>query len=386
MKMSSAAPKISVIIPTYNRAAFLKEAIESVLGQTYRDFELFVVDDGSTDDTSSLVCAIFDPRVRYSYQDNAGRCQARNFALSQAQGQYIAFLDDDDIFLPQKLERQVTFLENHPNVDFVASGTEVIDSQGARIGQLRSWLEQPDLTLTNCLYTCPLYTCTVLIRRAALDRLDHWFDPQMAAHDDTDLFLRLLAVGCRAEWLPEFVSAYRQHSQSSQRDMSRHRENYLQAIDKLYNQGIVSSHLLDMRSSVYAHHHLQHACHEYAWGDVTHAQQCLATALGADSLLLEGEPPSAVEKIVGFSNGHLVQDPERFIAVVLGNLPPEAGALSKYRRYALSCVHMRRVFEAHALGQRVAFRDWAKGVLNNPTWLTNRGVWSILKQDGVALI
>ena len=101
-------PKVSVIIPTYNRAHYICETIDSILAQTYRDYEIIVVDDGSADNTRKVLQK-YDGKVRYFYQKNRGPSAARNFGISQSQGEYIAFLDDDDLWTENKLELQIDF-------------------------------------------------------------------------------------------------------------------------------------------------------------------------------------------------------------------------------------------------------------------------------------
>lgn len=98
---------VSVIIPTYNRAASIEKSIESVIGQSYRDIEVIIVDDGSTDDTEQIVKRIRDERIRYYYQENSGACSARNVGIDLAKGDYIAFQDSDDVWHPNKLNRQM---------------------------------------------------------------------------------------------------------------------------------------------------------------------------------------------------------------------------------------------------------------------------------------
>lgn len=113
-------PNVSIIIPTYNRYQFLLEAITSVFHQTYQDFEIIVVDDGSTDNTEDILCN-FDDRVRYFKQKNSGSAVARNRGILNSKGNYIAFLDSDDLWYPQKLEKQIEVFQKYPNVGFVFS-------------------------------------------------------------------------------------------------------------------------------------------------------------------------------------------------------------------------------------------------------------------------
>lgn len=124
-------PKVSVIIPTYNCGQYICQAVDSVLAQTYRDFELVVVDDGSTDNTRELLMQ-FGKNLRYIYQENKGMTAARNTGIKNSSGEYIAFLDSDDIWLPNKLERQVKLLDEAPEVGLVYCWHYYIDEQGNR--------------------------------------------------------------------------------------------------------------------------------------------------------------------------------------------------------------------------------------------------------------
>lgn len=128
---------VSVVIATHNQSRYLGYTIESVLGQTYRTIEVIVVDDGSTDATPEIA-ARFGERIRYVRQANTERGAARNHGLKLASGEYIAFLDSDDIWLPSKLEKEVRFLERHPEVGLVYSDRDLIDADGRYIGTARA--------------------------------------------------------------------------------------------------------------------------------------------------------------------------------------------------------------------------------------------------------
>ena len=108
-------PKISVIIPTYNRRLSIEVAIKSVLSQSYKEFELIIIDDGSTDKTKELIEFIDDRRIQYFYQENQGSSVARNLGVEKSEGDFIAFLDSDDCWLEDKLEKQFSFLKNTKN-------------------------------------------------------------------------------------------------------------------------------------------------------------------------------------------------------------------------------------------------------------------------------
>ena len=119
-------PRVSVIMPTYNCSRFIDKAIQSIFLQTYTDFEIIVVDDGSTDDTSHLL-EKWDKLIVYLYQANRGLSSARNLALSKASGEFVAYLDADDMWYPKKLERQIEFLDSHPEYGLVHSDASIVN-------------------------------------------------------------------------------------------------------------------------------------------------------------------------------------------------------------------------------------------------------------------
>ncbi|WP_201352030.1 glycosyltransferase family 2 protein [Hydrogenimonas urashimensis] len=123
-------PSVSVIIPTYNRRRYLDEAIESVLAQRYEPLELIVVDDGSTDGTQEIVARY--PFIRYIYQENAGQAAARNRGIREATGEFLAFLDSDDLWMPGKLRRQVAYLQDHPHVQMLFAHVEQFSTEEHR--------------------------------------------------------------------------------------------------------------------------------------------------------------------------------------------------------------------------------------------------------------
>ena len=114
-------PKISVNIPCYNSAAFIRETLESVLNQTYRDFEVIVMDDGSGDETGKIVKSFSDSRVKYFYKNNEGLSETRNKGIAASSGEYIAFIDHDDLWLPEKLEKQMELF----NKNFVGTPQQI---------------------------------------------------------------------------------------------------------------------------------------------------------------------------------------------------------------------------------------------------------------------
>lgn len=370
---------MSVVIPTRNRKAYLSQAIESVLGQSYGDFEIIVVDDGSSDGTPGIVQGYVDARVRYVKLEGRGRSAARNTGMREANGAYIAFLDDDDLYLPEKLEWQVFHMETNGSIDLIASGAEIIDEAGMILDYWHTWLAQPRLTLPDCLYACPILPSTILIRTNILNDMDEWFDVETEPSEDRDFFIHLLLKGAQMAWLPRIVSAYRVHAGSSQIDAIGYSQSRIRVIDKLYARSNLPSEIQTEEPRVYGHTYMANACRCYAVAQLESAKENVVTAWGFLAQVTHGDPTQIVlEYIARFAKTFHVEDPRHYFMMVFGNLPTELTWLEQYRRQALSAYYVGNVFTAYERGTPISLRDWAKGVTLDRTWLLNRGMWSIL--------
>jgi glycosyltransferase involved in cell wall biosynthesis len=197
--------KVSVVVPTYNRAHSVGEAIRSVLRQTYADLELIVVDDGSSDDTAARVQQCSDSRVRYIRQENAGVSAARNRGVSTARGELIAFIDSDDVWKPEKLAVDVAVLDQHPEAQAVFSDVEkhdgavIVPSFTRETTFFKGYLAQhpcPDGVVLDqrqmllcLLQEVPILPSTLTMRRAAFEKLGG-FDTSWRCFEDWEFFIR----------------------------------------------------------------------------------------------------------------------------------------------------------------------------------------------------
>lgn len=201
---------VSVIMPVYNRGALLEAAARSVLEGTYADLELLAIDDGSTDDSVSVLerLAARDPRVKVLRQSNSGAYAARNAAAKCASGRFLALQDADDVSVPERLARQVACMEQRPAVAALGGGLLMIDTAGRAIRTVA--VPTGDAELKQALQSNnPIHTTTVMIRRSAFESAGG-FRPVFRAGGDYDLWLRL---GERHELgnLPEPLAKYRVH-------------------------------------------------------------------------------------------------------------------------------------------------------------------------------
>ncbi|MBD3305087.1 glycosyltransferase, partial [candidate division KSB3 bacterium] len=181
-------PRVSVIIPTYNRAAFLKTAIDSVLNQTYPDFELLVIDDGSTDHTPQVIDQ-YDSRLTYHVQSNHGVSHARNVGIRASSGEYIAFLDSDDAWLPHKLDQQIAVMTEHPDLQLCHT-EEIWIRRGVRVNPKKKHQKPFGYIFPYCLPLCVVSPSAVMLRRTLFETVGD-FDEMLPACEDYDLWLRI---------------------------------------------------------------------------------------------------------------------------------------------------------------------------------------------------
>ncbi|MES9888132.1 MAG: glycosyltransferase family A protein, partial [Candidatus Sedimenticola sp. 6PFRAG1] len=182
--------QISVVIPTHNRATVLERALASVLTQTHPAMEVIVVDDGSEDRTRELLAQKF-PSVRYLHQPNQGVSSARNLGIANARGDWIAFLDSDDEWLPGKLQAQKELLSNHPDIR-ICHTEEIWIRDGKRVNQMKKHTKQGGVIFRHCLPLCVISPSSVMIHRDVFEQVGV-FDESLPACEDYDLWLRICA-------------------------------------------------------------------------------------------------------------------------------------------------------------------------------------------------
>lgn len=181
---------VSVIIPTYNRAAYILEAVESVLSQTYKHVELIVVDDGSTDATGELLLQQGE-KLTILHTSHEGPGAARNCGIAAARGDYIAFLDSDDVWLPEKLRLQTRFFHDLPDA-CVCQTEEIWIRNGVRVNPMKKHKKYSGWIFEQCLPLCIVSPSSVIIRRSVFDRVGV-FDEAYPACEDYELWLRIAA-------------------------------------------------------------------------------------------------------------------------------------------------------------------------------------------------
>ena len=179
----------SIIIPTHNRETFFKKAVDSVLAQTYSDFELIIIDDGSTDKTKRLALSYSDKRVNYIYQSNHGISFSRNKGVKASQGDFIAFLDSDDSWVPEKLKKTVEYINKYPDIKIFHT-EEIWFRNGKLLPQLSKHKKPSGWVYKKALPLCCIGMSTSVINRSVFDNLGS-FDETLEACEDYDFWLRV---------------------------------------------------------------------------------------------------------------------------------------------------------------------------------------------------
>ncbi len=373
----SQSPAVSVVISTYNRSSLLPQAIQSVLAQDFPDFELIIIDDGSTDETHQVVTTYSDPRIHYFYQSNAGLAAGRNAGIRESHAQYIAFLDDDDVYLPTKLSSQVPFMEAHKDLGWTAGGHLITDLDGNVMERWCPWLHYSSLDTTTWLFDCPTCPAAVIVERDWLDQIGG-FDDAHDVIDDWDAWLRLSHAGCKMAWLEEVVCEYRLHDTNIIRGTGKLRNRRLTLLENFYAQANLPIDLVRLRSRALAQTHLQHSCHEFAQGLVSEAQADLSQAVQLEPSFLDNGGDYILEVLCGQAERSLYRDGAAFVHRALDNLPPEVAALPRIKQRGIAKLAMLRFFRAAQQEDWVKVRQvLPKAILNDPKWLLNRGVWSM---------
>jgi len=209
--MSAKKPKVSVLVQTYNRPHYVCEAIDSVLAQTFKDYEIIVIDGSESDETRKVLNKYGD-RIRYVHHDNLDMAATRNLGVRQAAGELIAILEDDDLFMPQKLEKQVALLDNDHSLAFVVSDTYAIDADGV---VLRKIIVSKKNTrgFDGLIQRNFIQIASILLRKKHLEEAG-LFDENLKIADDWDMWLRL-AKKYRFLYHEEPLSKRRIHAQNS---------------------------------------------------------------------------------------------------------------------------------------------------------------------------
>lgn len=391
-------PRVSVIIPTYNSARFIAATLESVFAQSYSDFEIIVVDDGSTDDTRAVLAPYLE-RIRYIHQPNNERSAARNHALAHAGGEYIAFLDSDDLWAPDKLERQVAVLDANPQASLAFNQARYIDENGRPVSFCGQTIDgAPGSQVVVADFSLPLLGGNVvagggsaaMARRWMLDEVGE-FDLDLVQSEDWDMWLRLAQLGPFA-YIPAPLTSYRVYGWKKLLTRQMDAESIQQ------HMRIVDKHLAAWQGEAGEKARLRNAALRtaltlaalaaYQLDEIPAGQAYLRQAMQADAALGERERLLWLivdrAKMIETDSGSY-DEALAFARRMLAGLPPELARQRPGVRQVEGWLFISGAFQQHEKGNLPAVRRLlARGLVRAPGALRNRGVLSILRRSLVA--
>ncbi|MBE9012338.1 glycosyltransferase [Pseudanabaenaceae cyanobacterium LEGE 13415] len=228
------SPIISVVIPAYNAEKTIQETIESVLNQTFENFEVIVINDGATDQTLEIIQSIQDPRIQVFSYANAGKSIARNRGIELSKGNYLAFLDADDLWTPDKLKQQWQALQDHPDASVAYSWTYFINENGKVLFSGTKYGNDSNIYHKLLVRNCLESGSNILVKRSAIAQISH-FDPTLAKAEDWDFYLRL-ASQFKFVCVPKYQILYRVHEGSSSFNIQASENACLTIIDRAFKQ------------------------------------------------------------------------------------------------------------------------------------------------------
>jgi len=368
-------PKVSIIIPAYNQARFVAQTVDSALAQTWPEIEVIVVNDGSTDNTADILAG-YGERIRLIHQENRGLAGARNTGVKAACGDYLLFLDSDDLIPNAKVEHHLKFLAENPDFDLVYSGWQYIDETGAPlVGQMRPGKQGTLLTelLFGDFYCIP---GAVVIRRKVLEQVG-LFDETLRAEEDTDMWLRAVYAGYRFGYIDELLFQYRIHSASLSAQAAHQVKYAFARLDKFFAQPGLPAEVLQLRPEAYSRLHYVSAARFYRIGQIEAGQEQLRRAAAV-------YPPLAANRewlaqwAISFALSLHTPNPDRFLACLFDNLPPEAGVLKTLQRQVVGQYHTGAIFRAHLSNAKNIHRHVWPALAGNPQIISNRGFLKIV--------
>ena len=236
---------ISVVIPTFNRLIYLERAIKSVLNQTISVNEIIIVDDGSDDGTSEFIHSNY-PNLKYIFQSNSGVSAARNTGIKAASSNWIAFLDSDDAWVTNKIQKQITELELNPEMNFCHSN-EIWIRNGREIKQKNTHKKFGGFIFNKCLDKCRISPSTVICRKSLLIKLNG-FDEDLAICEDYDLWLRITSDNPVIYIEKPLIIKYGGHQDQLSRNSEGIESYHIKSLEKLLKQDFHSEHRIAMEN------------------------------------------------------------------------------------------------------------------------------------------
>ena len=324
-------PLVSVVIPAFNQAHLLGAAIQSVLGQSYRNLELIVVNDASPDETSAVARGFSDSRVRLIEHDrNRGLPAARNTGIRAAGGDLIALLDADDFYHPDKLASHVEFLDHHKNVDVTYNARFNLHHSSLAVRNV--WRPPLEVGLAAFVLGWPFAPSDMVVRREPLFRVGLFDEGLFSGGEDVDLPCRLALAGCTCASVNRALNYRRYHSRRRKRNLPARWQDYRVALDAAFDDPRCPPAVRALRAEAYTKHYLELVYLSFAQGERDLGQTYVREAVRLDPHLLVGEPCALMRHLLEASIADESLDHKETLGEILAQMPPECDGLERQVR------------------------------------------------------
>jgi glycosyltransferase involved in cell wall biosynthesis len=329
------APFVSVVIPAFNQADFLAETIQSVLTQTFKDFEIIVVNDASPDHTEAVVKQFHDSHLCYiRHEQNRGLPAARNTGMRAAQGELIALLDSDDLFHPEKLQTHVNFLAEHHDVGVTYNSRFELNYSAKTI---RSLVRPPvATTLADFVLGFPFTPSDMVIRRDWAGRVNYFDENYVSGGEDLDFPCRLALAGCKFANVDRALNYRRHHSGRIKKRLPARLDDYLRALNTTFSDPRCPADVLVLRKEAYANRYLEVAMYALFQGETADGRAWIREALALQPAIIEGFPSRLLNLLLSHSIADEGQDHESLLRFVFEQLQPDLPELWDQLNWAVA--------------------------------------------------
>ena len=345
---------ISIIIPAFNQEKYVVEAIQSVLEQTYSDWELIVVDDGSTDSTANVVQQFSDRRIRYIHQTNRGLPGARNTGIANSTGEFIAFLDADDRYHPRKLEVQLNHLTQNPHVGLSYTSRISIDAGGNRLTYTRA---PTTASLANILLGFPFTINDILIHRHWVDSVNGYDESFLLNSEDRDFYVRLALAGCQFAGIEDTLAFRRFHAGRLFKNIPEKIETFFRSLDTAFANPSCPEDVLTLRDAAAAEVYKPWVLQAYWQDEVELAATYLDRLRTLQPEMFEHGATKFYSYLISFSVRE-GGDHEAILRKIFARLPPELSADRSQLEKMVGYGYMQRGF------RDLLWRRWQEGEEN----------------------
>lgn len=371
-------PRVSIVIPTYNRADLLPFTLQSALQQTCTDREILVIDNASTDETPQMM-AQYAGCVRYIRKPvNKGLADSYNLGVRESTGEFVLLLDSDDTIHPETLGKQVSYLDQHPQADLVRTAGFYVDIAGNKIARMRISPSGPGRPMLASLVFGNFEMCgSILYRRVLLDRVG-MRDESLPVYGDWEHSLRMALHDCHFGFLPEPLFFYRFHSGNSMRKVQAVEWSSNRILEDFFTNPALPAEIKPMKGEAHAQACLFLAFSYYATASIADAQRCLLRAW-REHPRWHMQPNAMLDALLDYSLYMHMADLESFAGMVMDHLPAELQALRAREASWLSHIHLLQAFRQYDRGEIDAGRAHFEKALNaDPALVGKRNEFAIL--------